>query len=216
MESFRQGHPALDTDALSHLESGLDDFPGDAEIFLACGSGYEGRWWTHVASAQGYARRDGFRAEQYLIRAEDCLRQSVRLSPETHESRLRLAHVLIRRGDLSAATRELRRLELSADEHAFRYLRHLFQGQLDERLGRRVAAAAEYRAALALVPDAPSALIAEDFLHQSEGERPDPPEVAMPALHESANQSDPWWLYIRGQWPRFEHRLRETRALVSR
>jgi hypothetical protein len=216
VESFRQGHPALDTDALNYLESALDEFPGDAEMLLACGSGYEGRWWEQVASAPAHGLRDGLRAEQYLIRAEDCLRQSLRLSPEIHESRLRLAHVLIRRGEFSAATIELRRLELSADEHAFRYLLHLFQGSLEERRSHRAAAAAEYRAARALVPGATSAQVADEFLQQWEGERPDPPEVAMRVLHESANEADPWWWYIRGQWPRFGHRLRDARTLVRR
>jgi tetratricopeptide (TPR) repeat protein len=216
VESFRQGHPALDTDALNHVDSAVEEFPGDAEMLLACGSGYEGRWWEHVASAPGRGLRDDFRAEQYLIRAEDCLRESLRLSPETHESRLRLAHVLIRRGEFRAAAIELGRLELSADEHGFRYLRQLFQGLLDERRGRLAAAAAEYRAALVLVPDATSARVADEYLQQWEGERPDPPEVALRTLHEGANKNDPWWWYIRGQWPRFEYRLRDARTLVRR
>jgi hypothetical protein len=211
IESFRQGKPNLDTSALDYLDEALARFPGDPALLLACGSHYELRWWNERVDEQ----RESPNAANYLARATDCLRRSVQIGHSLAESRLRLAHVLILSGDFDAAAAELGRLERTSDR-PLRYLQHLFQGQLYERRGRRPVAATHYQAARDLVPEAQAAWIAAEFLQESEGERPDDPIVARRAMNETSTATDPLWWYLRGEWPRFEQRLREARTLVRR
>jgi hypothetical protein len=217
VESFRHRFSEPDSEELDYLDTALKMFPGDAELLLACGSRHEVAWLSGSSNPRVDVTDTGRvadRGDRNLQRAAECFRRSVAIAPDSSEARLRLGHTLMQLGELTAAAGELQRLQQPQEELAFRYLGELFMGELEERRGNRQAAAAAYTAASVLVPAAQSARVAGALLQYAEGDRRQAADTVNGVLTETSPASDPWWLYILGEWWRFETYLQAAQTLV--
>lgn len=96
--------------------------------------------------------------------AERLFRRAIEVDGSLVEARVRLGRLLLLRGRNADAAAVLATAITKAREPAVAYLAHLFAARADERLGRLDAAAAHADAALALFPDAQSALMAKSHV----------------------------------------------------
>jgi tetratricopeptide (TPR) repeat protein len=96
--------------------------------------------------------------------AERLFRRVLTIDPARADARLRLGRLLIMRERYAEAASELTRALATTHDRMTSYLAHLFAARAVARLGRLEAAATHVDAALALFPDAQSALIAKSQL----------------------------------------------------
>lgn len=96
--------------------------------------------------------------------AERLFRRVLTIDPARADARLRLGRLLIIRRRYAEADAELTRALATSRDRRTSYLAHLFAGRASARLGRFEAAATHIDAALALFPDAQSALLARSQL----------------------------------------------------
>jgi tetratricopeptide (TPR) repeat protein len=198
-----------------YLSIALEDFPNDADVLLSAGCRYEWLWWIGSANTRRHPS-GGSSSDKHLRTAVDMLRRSVRADPAAHEPRLRLGRVLFLLDDLDAAESELRQLASPAVEPGLRYLALLFLGEVLEHRGDTAAALTAYGTAIGLVQVDQSARVAAAQLAHREGRRTEAAEEIGRALVIPAAGFDPWWVYLRGQWWRFEDRLTTGQSMVRR
>ena len=198
-----------------YLPLALQDFPHDWEVLLAAGSRHEARWWNGSSNPRRLPSGGG-ESNNGLRTAEDMLNRSLKANPASVESRLRLGRVVFLLDDLDGAEPELRRSAAPAVEPGLRYLGLLFLGELLERRGDDAAALATYESAIGLVTVDQSARVAAAQLAHKEGRRREAAEEIGSTLARPPAGFDPWWLYLRGQWWRFEDRLLAGREMVRR
>jgi tetratricopeptide (TPR) repeat protein len=131
--------------------------------------------------------------ESSLDAASNWLRQSARLEPDAGTD-LRLARVLLARGDLEAAHAILERSAAASDSR-YAYLARLFVGFLHERKGRLDDALASYQEAGRVFPAAQSwRMLAGRLLF----ERGDAAGAArmLSGFEATGDAEDPWWDYF--------------------
>jgi tetratricopeptide (TPR) repeat protein len=214
-EAFCQGHnaPRLPMYA-DYLDLALRAFPDDAELLLAAGSRYEMYWWGTPDNPQRHPTSGSGSTAGDLLTARDWLRRSVAVAPPLIEARLRLGRVLTLTGDEQAARAALVAVNSSSTSARLKYLATLFLGDLAERQGDRVTAAAAYESAIGLVSVPQSARLAAAHLAYRDGDRRQAAALIVDALSTGLTETDPWWWYVRGQWSRFEGLLDNGRAMV--
>jgi tetratricopeptide (TPR) repeat protein len=221
MVAFRHGRAEVGW-SRAYLAEARELFPKDPAVLLVSGSDHE--ILSHVTT--GFLTRfntegqqsgeSRINPEKELEEAEKYFRQAAGLAPDLVEARLRLGRVLMRRGDLDGATRELR----AALEHTVhdqvrydqvRYLAWMFLGLLEVDRGNLESAEKSYLEALRLFPRAQAVKVAMSELAYLKGRHADAAAQVVSML-ESFVREDPWWLYLLGDWWHFEARLVAMRA----
>jgi tetratricopeptide (TPR) repeat protein len=150
------------------------------------------------------AKRTGVRpANVENAEAERLFRSALAIDPRLVEARVRLARLLQDRGRHAEAAAELA-LSLSSPERSdpvVTFYAHLFAGRTDRALGRLETAAAHFQDALALFPNAQSALLGASQIAVLRADV----EAALGALRQldvsnasADRRTDPWWAYSIG------------------
>jgi hypothetical protein len=128
--------------------------------------------------------------------AERLFRRALKIDPSHAEARVRLARLLILRKRYQAAAAELTAALAANPAGVVAYEACLFAGRAAQSLGKIDEAAGHYRDALALFPDAQSALVAQSQLALF---RSDVPGALAPIQRLGARSgvftADPWWQY---------------------
>jgi tetratricopeptide (TPR) repeat protein len=220
MAAFRHGRAEVGW-SRAYLAEAREFFPKDPQVLLVTGSDHE--MVSHVSA--GYIRRfsaDGqsssetrINPEKELEEAEKYFKQAAALAPDLAEARLRLGRVLMRRGDLDGATRELRAaLEHTAHDQVL-YLAWLLLGLVDVDRGNLESAEKSYLEALRLFPRAQAVKVAMSELAYLKGRDGDAAAQVVSML-QSFLREDPWWAYLLGEAWHFEARLAGMRAEALR
>jgi tetratricopeptide (TPR) repeat protein len=147
-------------------------------------------------------------------RALKFLRQAVALDPQVAEARLRLGRVLLRKGDLEGALRELRAALVRPDDQ-IRYLACTFLGMAGVERGDLEGAEQCYTEALRLFPAGQIAMLARSEAAYLSGRGADAAGQVGSMLR-IQRKEDPWWMYLLGDWWHFEARLIRLRAEALR
>jgi tetratricopeptide (TPR) repeat protein len=142
-------------------------------------------------------------ADQTNQQAERLFRQTIEIDPAFAEARVRLARLLENRGRAQEALDELAKASKDIDprDRLLQFFAHLIAARAHQALGHLEEANAEVRAALALDPDAQSALIVQSELAVRAADI----DGALAPIHRLAQlaagtveRDDPWWLYDIG------------------
>lgn len=140
-------------------------------------------------------------AEVANAEAEQLFRRALSVDPALAEARVRLARLLDLRGHHQEADAELTAALAASRDPVVRFYAHLFAGRANRELGRGEAAARHYREALALFPEAQSALLGASQTALLGG------DVSAALAHvrrlgEAGSRTDaitdPWWMYRVG------------------
>jgi hypothetical protein len=188
-----------------YLSHALKLYPGHAEIQLLAGVAEEMR-----ASPRTGSPKEGDRRKA-LTAAERYYRAVIAAEPTRLEARLRLARVLQVRNQLSEARTLLQPL-VSVKDLRMSYLAGLFLGGIEDELKHPDAAFALYERAAAQVPIAQAARLAASEIQHRSGDRAAAAD-AVPAAVGAANEFDPWWTYVFGEYWRAELLLNALRRL---
>ena len=128
--------------------------------------------------------------------AERLFRRALEVDPSLVEARVRLARLLDLRNQHEEAAAELATALAAKPAGFVAFYAHLFAGRAAQALGRIDEAARHYDEAIALFPDAQSALLARS---QAALLGSDVPGVLAPVQHLGPRslvfESDPWWQY---------------------
>lgn len=137
------------------------------------------------------------------------------VSPLSAEAFVRLGYLRLRLGDTDAALRNFDQASERTTSRDLRYLARLYTGLTLDRLNRVEEAAASYRAALDLVPQARSAttllvalLVRAGRLEESEG-------VATAFIEAGQAADDPWRDYFLGDYPSAQDLIARLRTAVK-
>jgi tetratricopeptide (TPR) repeat protein len=149
-----------------------------------------------AAQAVGSPQQNKMRAERD---AERYFRRALALDPSILEARVRLARLLDSHGDHTDALRELTVALAGPIDETTAFYANLFAGRAARALGQLSQASTYVRNAVALFPDAQSALLAQSQLALLMG---DASLAIAPMRHlatlDSAKRADPWWDYPMG------------------
>ena len=203
-------------DALRTYEQCLEWYPGDAWLQLGRGSVFESVAMLLAALPPGATLAHGLDqppdVDQLSEQAIGHYEMALKAAPELIEARLRLARVLLVRGDAARAAVTLLRDRPNL-ETVLRYWASLIAGAVEEAREDYQRAATDYRTALQLYPKAQSAAIA---LSRVLAERLGRREEALATLRDSVSATvprtmndDPWKFYMLGQAWRAADWLRE-------
>jgi tetratricopeptide (TPR) repeat protein len=192
----------------SHLNRGLQLYPGDADLRFLSGCQHEIDAGAEIQSAMKSVRLpagagsaiEGRQAE--LRAAASDFNQALGARPGWAEARIRRAHALLELGELAESERELRFAIASADDDALRYLAAMFLGAIAERSNRLPDASIFYKQAGTLFPTAQSPRFALSQLARRQGNR-DQARQELQALFEHDRdqgdvdaRNDPWADYL--------------------
>lgn len=151
------------------------------------------------------------------VEAERQFRRAIALDDSLAEARVRLGRLLDSRGRHADALVELTAALARPSDPETAFHAHLFASRAARALGQGDVAAAHVRDALALFPDAQSALVAASQLALARG---DAGGALLPMRHLAAldpdTRTDPWWQYPMGAGRDAERLLAEMRAAVRR
>jgi tetratricopeptide (TPR) repeat protein len=140
--------------------------------------------------------------DEHLAQAERLMTRAVDRDPQLAEARVRLGHVLARRGRHARAIEQLQRSLDGSLDRPTTFDALLFLGRSQAALGSVELAADAYRRALTLFPSSQSARMALSHLHSSQGAHADAGAVLREnSLTQAVSQSDsddPWWTYHLG------------------
>ena len=159
---------------LSHERAALELFPDDDQVLFQAGALHEA---IAMPQYQGVStRRVGGvslieSADAELRRAEQLLRQALKVNPAHVEARLRLGHVLGQRGRSADALIELRKVEAETTDSLLLYFTSLFVGREEGDVNNLVAARAAYERAASLFPRAQSPHVGLSELSMRSGNR---------------------------------------------
>lgn len=163
-----------------------------------------GRGMNGVSGRGGLAGRSG-RGSQFSVdaanaEAERLFRRVLEVDASRADARVRLARLLIVRRRYAEADAELTRALSATPASDIAYLAHLFATRATARLGRFDDASAHVERALALFPDAQSALIARSQLALQRADVPGAlaPIARLASTHVKSRPADPWMSYETG------------------
>lgn len=143
--------------------------------------------------------------------AERLFRRTLSAAPSFVEARVRLARLLLLRGRHAEALDQAEAVLRASPERTVRFYADMIAGRASRILGRHEAAAAHFSAAIALFPDAQSALVAASHLSMSLA-NVDAALAAVDPLSRLGEDPpfdrDPWWSYRWGAG-------RDTDALLA-
>jgi tetratricopeptide (TPR) repeat protein len=146
--------------------------------------------------------------------AEGLFRAAVKLDPASSEARIRLGHVLSRRGRDQDAVAELERALADEPSALLSYYARLFLGRAQQSLGRDDEARRSFEEAQRLYPQAQSPAMGLSAIARRAGDRVAAREVLMAvALSTPASDvRDPYWTYNRAHEPDLNRLLQALRA----
>jgi tetratricopeptide (TPR) repeat protein len=148
--------------------------------------------------------------------AEKRFRQTLQIDPTFAEARVRLARLLELKDKPEDARKELEiALRAPMPDAVVAYYAHLFAARADLALKHPDSASAHIREALALFPDAQTALIVESqlALMKSDADGALAPVRHLAALVGDPNHlEDPWWVYDTGAGRLVDYMLAEMKA----
>ncbi len=217
--------------ALRYLDLGLQRYPDDARFLLARGSLLEtqavqdlplvslAELAAPTQSRHEAAWQQAGASRDQLLQAESCYRRAFTADPGLLEARVRLGHVLHRRGQSEKAVPELEGVVAApdADPHV-RYLAWLFLGAIREAEGRPRDAVPAYQAAIRLLPDSQAPYVALSHAFHRLGERAPSREALRESIGRAGRRHDwdPWWVYPWGQSHEADARLDALRQQALR
>jgi tetratricopeptide (TPR) repeat protein len=146
---------------------------------------------------EGYSLRVGDERRELAL-AEQSFRRAIGLKEDDAEARLRLGRVLAQQQRHQEALIELGAAGAIARDLIQQYYVHLFAGQSAAELGQHDRAAASFKRAAALYPDAQTPLVALSELAVRRGDRSAAAAALQGLVAGSADRSpgsDPWWAY---------------------
>jgi tetratricopeptide (TPR) repeat protein len=148
--------------------------------------------------------------------AEKRFRQTLQIDPAFAEARVRLGRLLELKGRNDDARKELEiALQRPTPDRAVSYYGHLFAARAELALNHSEAASAHIHEAIALFPDAQSALIVQSRLAllKADAEGALAPVRHLATLAADPNHSqDPWWVYDSGAGRLLDLMLAEMKA----
>jgi tetratricopeptide (TPR) repeat protein len=224
---YRRGQWPL---ALRYMDLGLRRYPEDPRFLLARGSLLETQAAQDLLvsladlAAPTQSRREAAwnqagASRDQLLQAESCYRRALTADPGLVEARVRLGHVLHRRGQSEKAVPELEGVVAAADaDPRMRYLAWLFLGAIREAEGRPRDAVPAYQAAIRLLPDSQAPYVALSHAFHRLGERAPSREALREGIAREGrrHEGDPWWGYPWGQSHEAEERLLALRQQAVR
>lgn len=220
-------------DARRWAQAGLRWFPKDAELLLASGTTDEALgslpgWsrsrldalrasaFSTTASSTARRARESLLSDRrsYLERARRAFLQALAADEGLAEAWLRLGRVEWGLDRAEAARRALAEGLGRAREPSVLHLGHLFLGQVHEEGGRLEEAEREYRAALAIDPQAQAAAVALSWVLQVAGDATASRDVVEQAVDAAGRRrdADAWWSYLFGRSAHAEAILEELRS----
>ena len=200
-----------------YLREARSLFPDDPEVLLASGSHHE--LLALIERVSFYDRMGNRTREQRVDRGEELseaaryFRAATAANAQLDEAHLRLGRVLYEAGDLKAASQSLETVRTRRRDEALTYLAAIFLALVEEQRGDRARAARLYVEAMKLFPDAQAPLVGVSELLYVDG-HPDDAATTSATLLERPAPRDPWWVYMLGEWWRFDVRLASLRAQV--
>jgi hypothetical protein len=202
-----------------HFDRALELFPNDPDMLFFAGSVHE--VFAGVRTQSAIRSMDAPRGVTFdvqteaaeLRRAEQLYKRALERNPALVEARIRLGRVLGVRGRHEEAVKELR-LGLAATEPLLRYYAHLFLGVEFEALSNGAEARRSYEQAVALQPNAQSALLGLSRAADQAGDRVAARSTIERMLKlppDDAERADPWWVYERVQARHVDRLLADLR-----
>jgi tetratricopeptide (TPR) repeat protein len=131
--------------------------------------------------------------------AETLFRRAIEVDPTYAEARVRLARLLERRGLHEEAAAQIEQALAAAPDATVAYFAHIVAGRNELARGRTADAFAHYRAALAIFPDAQSALLGASQAAVMSSDVPGALALVQKLGDRTAVfEADPWWNYLLG------------------
>jgi tetratricopeptide (TPR) repeat protein len=131
--------------------------------------------------------------------AEKLFRQAIEVDSTYAEARVRLARLLERRGVLDEAAAQIDQAIASGPAKTVAYFAHLVAGRIELARGRARESVGHYRAALAIFPDAQSALVGASQAAVMATDVPAATTLVQKLGESTARfDADPWWNYHLG------------------
>ena len=156
-------------------------------------------------------------AEKTNAEAERLFRRALSIDPSLVEARVRLARLLDLRNRHEEAAAELKTALAGNASPVVAFYAHLFAGRAAHSLDQSDVAAGHYHHALALFPDAQSALLASSQLalfRSNVAATLEP--VQRLGTRSAVSTADPWWQYHLAAGRDADELLKVVRARVSR
>lgn len=131
--------------------------------------------------------------------AEKLFAQAIAVDPKYAEARVRLARLLERRGLHDEAASQIEQALAATPAGAVAYFAHIVAGRVELARGHAADALGHYRAALAIFPDAQSALLGASQAAVMSSDVPGALALAQKLGDRTAKyDADPWWNYNLG------------------
>ena len=204
------------------LNRAVERIANDPAILLAQGTVKETQASRFIADLSG-GRLDAPTTaakprDSSLVQAQAALEKALKLQPGLIEAKLRLAHVLVMKGDDSRGYSLISEVLGAKPAPAFKYLAALMGGAVLERTNQFDAAAKSYVEAILAMPDGQSAYVAlANILHKS-GQKAEAGAVMdrMFARGAVGANADPWWTYPLGLDLSMDKQFEEYRNSVRK
>jgi len=218
--ALREHTEACLLDALHWANVGLRWFSRDAALYLARGAVEETAAALHEddsdsapGSLAGARRPSAAPQRQYLADALRDFDQALRADKNLAEAKLRRGRVLWLLGQRPEARSTFESLLAEGGDRALLFRAHLFRGRGFEEEKRLDEAEADYRAALALAPQAQSAAIAVSYVSWLRGKTADAKALLDEALLRAGGRTapDPYWDYSFGSTAEVEQLFESLR-----
>jgi tetratricopeptide (TPR) repeat protein len=191
-----------------HVAHALKSFPGDPQFVLARGVAMELATFPDPRDGRPTPKWKTTRIEAAMAALETARKQ-----PNVqHDADVRLGYSNVRLGRFDRALEQLRDIPDNANDPYLSYLSHLFKARAFDGLKRPGDAAAEYRAALELVPGAQTAAFGWVAATVFAGDRAEATRLTTAALTDPPNIRDPWVAYGQPDmrfWPTLIERLHQ-------
>ena len=203
----------------AYLAEARDTFPGDPDVLNASGADREILFGlltgpTRETDLLGHVGPGALLDRDRELRAAQRFFEGALEADATHiEARLRLGHVLYRRGELADADRHLDEVARHTGTLEMQYLALVLRGLVQTDRGQFALADRLFGEALTLLPNTQSAVLGRSLAAYLDG-RAVASAAWMTSLLQEPTTGDPWWFYVRGQWWHYRARIGTLRAHV--
>lgn len=208
---------------LPHLERAREQFPKDAGIRLALGTLDELRATAIMVRRVELPKKQNPSASwrrrqrrEYLDKAAGHFRDALTIDDKLTEARVRLGRVLLERGKLPEARRELEAAVAAPPPAIVHYFASMFLGEVLEAQGDASGAIARYQETVKRWPECQSAHLALSRAFEATGDRRAAANALQPLWQAESERKclDPWWIYNEGQSWRMRPLIEDLRGSV--